>query len=51
MEGTIARNSQIPEELGRVQYVLSDKTGTLTQNDMIFKKISINDVGTFVHTQ
>lgn len=39
--GTIARNSTIPEELGRIQFMLSDKTGTLTQNDMIFKKISM----------
>lgn len=51
IEGAIARNSQIPEELGRVQYILSDKTGTLTQNDMVFKKVSINDVGSFLANQ
>jgi phospholipid-translocating ATPase len=37
--GTIARNSMIPEELGRIQYLFTDKTGTLTQNDMVFKQI------------
>ncbi len=36
---TIARNSTIPEELGRIQYLFTDKTGTLTQNDMVFKQI------------
>ena len=36
----IARNSEIPEELGRVGIVLSDKTGTLTKNEMQFKNIS-----------
>ena len=41
IEGTIARNSTIPEELGRIQFLLSDKTGTLTQNDMVFKKIAM----------
>lgn len=39
IEGTIPRNSTIPEELGRIQYLLTDKTGTLTKNDMIFKKL------------
>jgi len=44
IEGTVVRNGQIPEELGRIQFVLSDKTGTLTQNDMIFKKISLESL-------
>jgi phospholipid-translocating ATPase len=39
--GALARNSEIPEELGRIQFVLSDKTGTLTQNEMIFKNLSL----------
>lgn len=41
IKGTIPRNSTIPEELGRIQYLLTDKTGTLTKNDMIFKKVSM----------
>ena len=35
------RNSTIPEELGRIHIILSDKTGTLTRNDMIMKRISM----------
>ena len=41
MTGTIPRNSTIPEELGRIQYLLTDKTGTLTKNEMIFKKVAM----------
>jgi P-type E1-E2 ATPase len=32
----------LPEELGTVNHIFSDKTGTLTKNELIFKKISIN---------
>ena len=36
-----ARTSTINEELGQVNYVFSDKTGTLTDNSMRFRKMSI----------
>ena len=39
--GTVVRNSTIPEELGRIHYLFSDKTGTLTQNVMVFKKLQM----------
>uniref|UniRef100_A0A4X1UMW0 Phospholipid-transporting ATPase n=1 Tax=Sus scrofa TaxID=9823 RepID=A0A4X1UMW0_PIG len=34
----------IPEQLGRISYLLTDKTGTLTQNEMVFKRLHLGTV-------
>jgi magnesium-transporting ATPase (P-type) len=35
------RNSNLNEDLGKVEYVFSDKTGTLTSNEMQLRQLSI----------
>lgn len=45
IEGCQARNSNVCEDLGRIQYFLTDKTGTLTKNIMVMRKLFIQNVG------
>lgn len=38
---TDVQSSNLNEELGQISYVFTDKTGTLTCNEMIFKKLIV----------
>lgn len=55
---TIVRSSSIVEDMGRIEYLLTDKTGTLTQNTMVLKVISVlskpygsDDVAQYISNQ
>ena len=39
-----ARNSDIVEDLGLVGYVFSDKTGTLTSNEMQLRALAVKAI-------
>ncbi|KZT02376.1 phospholipid-translocating P-type ATPase [Laetiporus sulphureus 93-53] len=38
---TLARSWNLSDDLGQIEYIFSDKTGTLTQNVMIFRQCSV----------
>eukprot|EP00929_Paragymnodinium_shiwhaense_P053817 TRINITY_DN26983_c0_g1_i1.p1 TRINITY_DN26983_c0_g1~~TRINITY_DN26983_c0_g1_i1.p1 ORF type:complete len:1486 (-),score=310.89 TRINITY_DN26983_c0_g1_i1:62-4519(-) len=49
LEGAAMRNMELVEELGQVDFLFSDKTGTLTANEMVFARCSVGgeDLGDF----
>lgn len=38
---TLARSWNLSDDLGQIEYIFSDKTGTLTQNVMVFRQCSV----------
>lgn len=43
IEGCIAKNETIVDDLGKIQMILTDKTGTITKNEMYMDKIIVRN--------
>lgn len=44
IEGSTAKNDSIVDELGKIQMILTDKTGTITKNEMYMDKLIVKSV-------
>ncbi|KAI0766330.1 phospholipid-translocating P-type ATPase [Trametes elegans] len=40
-QATLARSWNLSDDLGQIEYIFSDKTGTLTQNAMVFRQCTV----------
>lgn len=42
-QGAKVNSTDLNEDLGQIEYLFSDKTGTLTENEMTFKHFALDD--------